>query len=461
MRTKLLIAAITTFYVCSATKAQNWQYVGSPFINQATTSGINFADMEINSSGDIYVGYTSGTAASDLKLAKYSGGTWTQLTAPTNAVTVNGVDIEVHGNDCYMAFASIRSSNMYVFVKKYNGTSWDKVGDSLLLGNSGSGGYFDFLLDNNGVPTLLGVVSSPLLLNKQVMQYISGAWSNIITISGSAPTVFQENAGVFDAQNKLYFVSQGYVTSPTFSYFVVVSKLDGVNRTTVGDTISLFAGGIKIKMGPNNIPYLCFNATSLSRVMAYKLNTTKWSLIADTTSNIGNMYSTDVSADGKIVFYTLASGTTKKIYYYDSGVRKAMDSLNISGFGLGGVSDVVVPAGTNDVYALVLEIKSSATPDLSVMKHTINGSSSAIKNVSTFNDEIVIYPNPATDQIRIDVVSNETVDISVFDISGKLILEKEITQNKNLVDVSYLNKGIYFIQAKADNRISTKKLLIQ
>ena len=458
MKIKILSTLALTAVTAVVINAQNWQYVGNPYINQTAVTTISSADMEINSAGDVLVGYSAGL----LKFAKYSGGSWTQLASPDNDGAVNTIDIEVRGTEFYMSYSKVKGTNYYIYVKKYSGASWTQIGDSVLLGYIGNGSYYDFLLDNNGVPTLVGISNTA---GKQVLQYNGSTWAITCTIAGSASSVCIENSATFDAQNKLYCLTSGFATltvPPYVVYSTLVNKIDGSNRTIVGDTI--FNGvttNNKIKIDANGIPYLCFNATSLSRVMAYKLNGASWKLIADTTTNIGNMYCADITSSGKVVFYTLGTSVAKKVYYYNNGSLTAMDTLNISGFGVGAVYDLVIPAGSNDAYVLVLETKPSALSDLSVMKHTVSGSSSAITKVVDKDMTISIFPNPAKDEIRIESYQGKFSQICIFDITGKLMIEKEIIQNNNLVDVSGLTRGVYFVLIKSENRVNCKKLMIQ
>jgi hypothetical protein len=76
------------------------------------------------------------------------------------------------------------------------------------------------------------------------------------------------------------------------------------------------------------------------------------------------------------------------------------------------------------------------------------------------NDNIIIYPNPANDNINIDVKNYN--EIIITDISGKVVinLDSASTQN-NTIDVSNLSNGIYFVTIKSDEQLITKKLIKQ
>ena len=73
-----------------------------------------------------------------------------------------------------------------------------------------------------------------------------------------------------------------------------------------------------------------------------------------------------------------------------------------------------------------------------------------------------IFPNPAKNQISITGVQNiETIDI--FDITGKNAKHITTTQFSNyVIDISDLEKGVYFIKLNTLNKVSsTRKLIIE
>jgi hypothetical protein len=148
------------------------------------------------------------------------------------------------------------------------------------------------------------------------------------------------------------------------------------------------------------------------------------------------------------------------MYMYDNGTRLAMDSLNIQGVGVAAVADIVIPPGSNDVYALVLELKANIAQDLSVMKHTITGSSSLnkIKYSSTFD----VYPNPTNGSFTI-IQNNLQANtmLSVSDALGNLIYSSKISQAQQTVDLCFAAKGVYFLKLSNDQFQSQRKLIIE
>jgi len=78
--------------------------------------------------------------------------------------------------------------------------------------------------------------------------------------------------------------------------------------------------------------------------------------------------------------------------------------------------------------------------------------------VNTVDNLNLIYPNPAKNWI---IVPESTLNISVFNSQGQLVLSSKTTIN-NQVDITELDSGIYFVQSSLKNgETFTKKLLIQ
>lgn len=58
-------------------------------------------------------------------------------------------------------------------------------------------------------------------------------------------------------------------------------------------------------------------------------------------------------------------------------------------------------------------------------------------------EEFSVFPNPSKGVFNFFV--NENYTIKVFDVTGNLILSKEIDNSNNYIDLSYYNSGVYFV----------------
>jgi len=82
------------------------------------------------------------------------------------------------------------------------------------------------------------------------------------------------------------------------------------------------------------------------------------------------------------------------------------------------------------------------------------------------NGNFVFYPNPASDFVTVSLkdTANSITTISVYDVLGKMILQKKATNSitTDTVDLSSVNAGIYFIEVQTENNTKVvKKLLVK
>jgi len=75
-----------------------------------------------------------------------------------------------------------------------------------------------------------------------------------------------------------------------------------------------------------------------------------------------------------------------------------------------------------------------------------------------------VYPNPATDNITIDLANfnNQNASIRIYDIAGKQVELLETTASKSVINIEYFNAGIYFVAVSVNsNKIFTRKLVVR
>jgi hypothetical protein len=90
-----------------------------------------------------------------------------------------------------------------------------------------------------------------------------------------------------------------------------------------------------------------------------------------------------------------------------------------------------------------------------------NGSSGISLNTRDYeyDNSIFIYPNPANTILNFQVKNDIIIDsVSVTDISGKQIFKSSNTI-ENIIDVSKLSSGVYFVTFKSEGNSVTKKFI--
>ena len=94
-----------------------------------------------------------------------------------------------------------------------------------------------------------------------------------------------------------------------------------------------------------------------------------------------------------------------------------------------------------------------------------NLSSTAFSGVQDLEgtSDISIYPNPSSDEITIEDFAIPTTGegmIFIYELQGQLMFQQSIVQEKPVIDISFLKKGIYFVKIRDAKKTRTEKLVI-
>ena len=74
-------------------------------------------------------------------------------------------------------------------------------------------------------------------------------------------------------------------------------------------------------------------------------------------------------------------------------------------------------------------------------------------------NDLIIFPNPTSSFITIQ--SNNLISpISIYDITGKLVLQNNGNSNEIILDISNLNSGLYFIKSSSQNSSIRKRFIV-
>ncbi len=104
--------------------------------------------------------------------------------------------------------------------------------------------------------------------------------------------------------------------------------------------------------------------------------------------------------------------------------------------------------------------------DIGAYQYTVP---TGIQTNSASDQAIKIYPNPAQDKIYVDVSTGiMPVNVTIYTIDGKIVTKQNLhvqqpsgnVQTDNIVDVSGLVSGMYFVQIANEHFSSTQKVII-
>lgn len=78
--------------------------------------------------------------------------------------------------------------------------------------------------------------------------------------------------------------------------------------------------------------------------------------------------------------------------------------------------------------------------------------------------DIVVYPNPFTELVKIQIKENvgENILVSLFDFQGRLIRAKEYSNATNLeISLNTISQGVYFLKVSSDEKRQVVKIVKQ
>ncbi len=149
----------------------------------------------------------------------------------------------------------------------------------------------------------------------------------------------------------------------------------------------------------------------------------------------------DTNYTNDVIFKVKLSTDTTWSQYYDDDDMGVIDFDNIN--------------DTIDFYICVnpFFIGNIGTYDLNLMVER----NLITSNKKTYNDEIEIFPNPASEYIFVKGLNLEKYNLMLFASDGRVI---PISLNKNKkIDISSLKKGVYFLKFFNDKNQFTRKII--
>ncbi|PQJ78677.1 endonuclease [Polaribacter porphyrae] len=114
-------------------------------------------------------------------------------------------------------------------------------------------------------------------------------------------------------------------------------------------------------------------------------------------------------------------------------------------------SDVTKPTINYSEQAEWTFYASNTTSDIG----NFNGTLSTENNLL---ESFKMFPNPTSGN-TISFTTFRDLEISIFNVLGKLVQSKEISNTNNTIDIASLAKGIYLVKVKDDKNTITKKLI--
>ncbi len=121
-------------------------------------------------------------------------------------------------------------------------------------------------------------------------------------------------------------------------------------------------------------------------------------------------------------------------------------------------TDLLINMDTNYVYEIA-----QGTVGAALYFAVAHQFSIGIDDIGNSNEPLRIYPNPIKDELTIDLkeLELENSKLTIIDLLGKTVFEKEIQSRKEKLDLGTLSNGIYSVIFYNSDTHFSKKIIVQ
>ena len=460
----------------------SWDELGG--INTSNFNGaINCS--AVDKSNNLYIGGKFKNAKGNYYVAVWNGSLWSEL-GGNNTSTFNGeiacVTTDKNGN--LFAGGYFKNANGNYYVAWWNGNSWREIGG--INTSTFNGPIYNMVTDRSGYLYAIGDFLDPI--GRSYVALLNGSsWSEL---GGGTSTSFSSIKGITtDANGNIYATHYNYI-----------EKWDGAAWSVLDSNINTFNNYISYvttdKIG--NVYAVGQFTDALHRTYVAKYDRSAWknlgypgSLMQGIDPDI-SFVTTDINGN---IYTTTNSGSSIYIEEYrPTGLPLLLANIIASTEHRDIVLDWQTASELNNNYFIIQHsLDGSFFKDIGTVKAVGGGANSysfrdnsptngsnyyRLKSVdkdgsSTYskvvsinfsnNESISIIPNPAKDLTIINFSnSQDNAIISVYDISGKLVIKKTLKGSllNYHLNTEDLKSGIYAIKISCPSGDFNKKLLI-
>ena len=362
MKTKILF--ILLFFSLSIVnlQAQQWEPLGPDDFKQVSAEGTFDYSFVLDSSGNPYVAYVYWEQYIGYKITvkKWNGNTW-ELVGEDGfgkLSTGDGPTLALdHSGNLYIAYNDAENGNK-VTVKKWNGNAWETIGTAGFSSDNFVS-IIDLEVNSSGVPYVAYANdqnSSPI-----IEKWNGNTWEAVGTEAFSTSLVYSPFSFALDSDDN------PYIAYGDKEYKPIVKKWNGSIWENVGAAVSIENVAIlRLKLDSSGVPYVSYISFdgSIIIVSVKKWNGSSWETVGsgglpEPEWNITNMFlSVDPSGN---LFLTYSYWS---FYLYTDRQIVTVKKWNGNSWENVGDKKFLIP----DKYQYNLELDSSGNPYVAYME---------------------------------------------------------------------------------------------
>jgi hypothetical protein len=187
----------------------------------------------------------------------------------------------------------------------------------------------------------------------------------------------------------------------------------------------------------------------------------RWSSLYEDPQWIYVDLGSKVNFDQVKLYWEAAYGASYEIQVSDDAVNWTMVFAENNG---DGGEDLINFSPVSAQYVRMLGTTRGTQWGYSLYEFEVYDTNAKVKKSKLLAEQefqIMIYPNPASDQISFKTPISRQFNVSVYDVSGKLRLQQQFNANEASIDVSSWNKGVYMMIIQSDEERFTRRIIIE
>lgn len=149
--------------------------------------------------------------------------------------------------------------------------------------------------------------------------------------------------------------------------------------------------------------------------------------------------------------YSINNGCLVDIVSGSDGGISGYINIDASLFGLPNITSVGVAVSEPTSSGTIFQLDSCYTSEVNCLPTGMP---------ETFPDSRVLYPNPFAGNLEIHIGENENIQVTLYDISMRKVMEKTF-MNSVLLSTEELKSGIYFCMIRNDSGIIYREKLVK